>query len=111
MQSANERRLALLETMCVRRYDKIENLAFEFGVDRRTIERDVELLSISHPIYTTKGTGCGVHIMEGYDLHKKYLTDKQSEYLKELAATSTGESKQIALSILKDFSKRKELYY
>lgn len=109
MQSANERRLALLETMCVRRYDKIDNLAFEFGVDRRTIERDVELLSISHPIYTTKGTGGGVHIMEGYDLHKRYLTDKQSEYLEELAATSTGESKQIALSILKDFSKRKEL--
>lgn len=111
MQSANERRLALLETMCVRRYDKIDNLAFEFGVDRRTIERDVELLSISHPIYTTKGTGGGVHIMEGYDLHKRYLTDKQSEYLEELAATSTGESKQIALSILKDFSKRKELCY
>ena len=49
--------------------------------------------------------------MEGYELHRKYLTDKQSEYLEELAATSTGESKQIALSILKDFSKRKELRY
>lgn len=111
MQSANERRLALLETMCVRRYDKIENLAFEFGVDRRTIERDVELLSISHPIYTTKGTGGGVHIMEGYDLHKKYLSDKQCRCLEEIAVTATGENKQIISSILREFSKRKEYCY
>lgn len=109
MQSANERRLALLEKLCARRYDKIENLAFEFGVDRRTIERDVELLSISHPIYTTKGTGGGVHIMEGYDLYRKYLTDKQCKFLEEIAITVTGDEQAIVLSILKEFSKKKEL--
>lgn len=109
--TANERRMALLEALCLRRHDTRENLAFKFGVSKRTIEYDVQILSVSYPIYSVQGKGGGIFIMEGYELHRKYLTDKQSEYLEELAATSTGESKQIALSILKDFSKRKELRY
>ncbi len=47
MQSALERRQELFEVMCERRHDTIDNLAFQFGVDRRTIERDIELLSLS----------------------------------------------------------------
>lgn len=107
--TASERRIALLEVLCLRRHDTRENLAFEFGVSKRTIEYDVQILSFNYPIFSVQGKGGGIYIMEGYDLHKKFLTDKQSEYLEKLAATSTGESKQIALSILKDFSKRKEL--
>lgn len=109
--TANERRMALLEVLCLRRHDTRENLAFEFGVSKRTIEYDVEILSASYPIYSVQGKGGGIYVMEGFQLNKKYLTDKQSKYLEELAATSTGESRQIALSILKDFSKRKELRY
>lgn len=107
--TANERRMALLEVLCLRRHDTRENLAFEFGVSKRTIEYDVQILSANYPIYSVQGKGGGIYVMEGFQLHKKYLTDKQSKYLEELAAMSTGESKQIALSILKDFSKRKEL--
>lgn len=66
MQSALERRQALFELMCERRHEKIDNLAFEFGVDRRTIRKDIALLSLSRPIYTTRGTGGGVHIVDGY---------------------------------------------
>lgn len=109
--TANERRMALLEVLCLRRHDTRENLAFEFGVSKRTIEYDVEILSASYPIYSVQGKGGGIYVIEGFQLHKKYLTDKQSKYLEELAAMSTGESKQIALSILKDFSKIKELCF
>lgn len=109
--SVYERRMEIIEILCVQRHSTIANLAFELGVSVDTVKRDIQFLSLSYPVYTTQGNGGGVHIMDGYKLYKKYLTDKQSEYLKELAATSTGESKQIALSILKDFSKRKELYY
>ncbi len=109
--TANERRMALLEVLCLRRHDTRENLAFEFGVSKRTIEYDVQILSANYPIYSVQGKGGGIYVMEGFQLHKKYLTDKQSKYLEELAAMSTGESKQIAISILKDFSKRKELRY
>ncbi len=90
MQSALERRQALFEVMCERRHDTVENLAFEFGVDRRTIERDVELLSISKPIYTTKGTGGGVHIVDGYRYGSKYLTEDETEFLEGIATKLTG---------------------
>ena len=37
---AIERRQAMLELLCERRHEKIENLAFEFGVGRKTIMRE-----------------------------------------------------------------------
>lgn len=46
---ALERRQALIETLCKRRHDKVCNLAFEFGVNERTIRRDIEQLSLSFP--------------------------------------------------------------
>lgn len=38
--TAGERRRAILERLCVRRRDTRGNLAFEFGVSRRTIDND-----------------------------------------------------------------------
>lgn len=43
--TASERRMALIEVLCLRRHDTRENLAFEFGVSKRTIEYDVQILS------------------------------------------------------------------
>jgi len=107
--TANERRMALLEVLCLRRHDTRENLAFEFGVSKRTIEYDVQILSANYPIFSVQGKGGGIYIMEGYRLNKRYLTDKQSEVLQELALTLSGEDKRVVLSVLKDFSKNKEL--
>ena len=107
--TAGERRMALLEVLCLRRHDTRENLAFEFGVSKRTIEYDVQILSANYPIFSVQGKGGGIYVMEGYELHKKYLTDKQSEVLRELAVTLSEENKRVVLSILKDFSRKKEL--
>lgn len=107
--TASERRMALLEALCLRRHDTRENLAFEFGVSKRTIEYDVQILSANYPIFSVQGKGGGIYIMEGYELHKKYLTDKQSEVLQELAVTLSEENKLVVLSVLKDFSRKKEL--
>lgn len=41
--TASERRMALLEVLCLRRHETRENLAFEFGVSKRTIEYDVQI--------------------------------------------------------------------
>ncbi len=103
MQSAVERRQSILELMCERRHETIDNLAFEFGVDRRTIRRDIEVLSISYPLYTTKGTGGGVHVVDGYRLGRKYMSDKQTELLERLAAKLTGNDFQIMQEIIKNF--------
>ena len=39
--SANKRRRAILEALCERRFDTEVNLAFEFGVSKRTIATDI----------------------------------------------------------------------
>lgn len=66
--TAKERRKAILEVLCTRRHETRENLAFEFGVSKRTIEYDIMYLSLEYPVYTTQGNGGGIHIMDGYHL-------------------------------------------
>ena len=72
--TANERRRAILETLCRRRRDTRENLAFESGVSVRTIEYDVQRLSQSYPIYTEQGRAGGIYVMKGYRLDGRYLS-------------------------------------
>ena len=58
--SATERRKDILEALCERKFDTRANLAFEFGVSKRTIDNDIIVLSLKHPIYTIPGRGGGV---------------------------------------------------
>lgn len=101
--SANERRMQILEVLCDRRHESIDNLAFEFGVSRRTIRYDIEMLTCSYPIYTTQGNGGGVHVVDGYRFGRKYMTEEQTELLERLAAKLTGNDFQIMQEIIKNF--------
>ena len=103
MQSALERRQEILEVLCERRHESVENLATEFGVNERTIRRDIEYMTLSYPIYTVPGKGGGVYVSDGYRLGKKYLTDKQAELLEELSKGLTGNELAVMQSILKTF--------
>ena len=103
VQSALERRQEILEVLCERRRESVENLATEFGVNERTIRRDIEYMTLSYPIYTVPGKGGGVYVGEGYRLGKKYLTDKQAELLEELSKGLTGNELAVMQSILKTF--------
>ncbi|MCD7729835.1 MAG: HTH domain-containing protein [Clostridia bacterium] len=101
--TANERRLAIIELLCVRKFETRANLAFEFGVSKRTIEYDIECLSVDYPIYTVPGKGGGIRIMDGYRNGKKYLSEEQAQFLSGLMSTLSGDKRTIAESILKDF--------
>ena len=62
-----ERRYEIMKILCRRRNDTICNLASEFGVSMRTIQRDIEVLSRAEPIYTQPGKyGGGVYVVDGY---------------------------------------------
>lgn len=100
----NERRRAILEALCSRRHDTRENLAFEFNVSKRTIEYDVLQLSLTYPIYTSQGNGGGIHVVDGYQLDKCYLSDKQTALLESLMQTLSDEDEKTMKSILKAFS-------
>ena len=54
MRSTAERRCKILLILCERHSETMGNLSFELSVDRSTIQRDVEILSASFPLYTTK---------------------------------------------------------
>ena len=103
---ALERRQALLEVMCERRFDKIENLAFQFGVHRNTIVNDVLELSLSYPIFTKTGRhDGGVYVAEGYYLGTQYLKTEEKQLLENLTLTVGDDQRKILESILKRFSR------
>lgn len=101
--TSNERRNAILEVLSMRRFDTVENLAFEFGVSGRTIRNDILMLSLEYPIYTTKGVGGGIHVDENYRLGKPCLKDEQQELLERLLPELKGKDVEVMKSILKTF--------
>ena len=105
--TAAERRQAILEALCVRRHDTRENLAFEFGVSKRTIEYDVLELSLTYPIYTTQGNGGGIHVVDGFYLDKPRLNEKEIALLSKILPTLTGEDQKTMSEILKKYGGKK----
>jgi predicted DNA-binding transcriptional regulator YafY len=84
-----------------------KELAERFEVSTRTIMRDIETLSAAGiPIYTTKGNGGGVSLMDGYVLNKATVSSEEQEQillaLQSLSKTELSES-DTALAKLKSF--------
>jgi predicted DNA-binding transcriptional regulator YafY len=70
-----------------------QQLAERFGVSTRTIYRDIDTLSSTGvPVYTNKGHGGGIHLLEDYTLSKTLLSDRDREHL--LLAIKTLQSTQ-----------------
>lgn len=72
-----ERRQLLLDTLSIRRFDTIDNLAAEFGVSERTIRYDIDYLSCSVPLTIIRGKYGGVKVADGYYSSRTYLTEEQ----------------------------------
>jgi predicted DNA-binding transcriptional regulator YafY len=86
MQGTAERRGEIMKILCQRRNETIRNLAFEFGVSERTIRRDIEILSLTEPIYTQPGRyGGGVYVDERYSMQRMYMTKEELRVLQKLA--------------------------
>ena len=105
--TGEERRHAMLEALCIRRHDTRKNLAFEFGVCKRTIEHDVLKLSLMYPVYTTQGHGGGIHVMDGFYLDKPRLNEKEIDLLSKILPTLTGEDSKTMSEILKKYGGKK----
>lgn len=101
----NERRELLLESLLQRREDTIDNLASEFGVNERTIRRDIELLTSSYPLETVRGRyGGGVRVADWYRQGRRLLSYEQAALLDKLASTLQGEERVVMDSILAQFA-------
>lgn len=66
-------------------------LAEHFEVSKRTILRDIEILTIAGiPIYTSKGKGGGISILDNFILNKTTITDEeQNQILMALQSLSS----------------------
>ena len=102
---AVERRQQILELLCQRRKDTMQNLAVELGVSERTIRRDVEILTRSYPLETVCGRyGGGVRVADWYHLDRQRMSPKQTALLRRLAADLRGEDLEVMEQILLKFA-------
>lgn len=101
----NERRQEIMETLCHRRQETMENLATEFEVSIRTIRNDIDYLSLSYPLETIRGRyGGGVRVMDGFYMNHKYLKPEQQQLLERVGAQLSGNDLVVMQSIFKDFA-------
>ena len=101
----NERRQEVMETLCHRRQETMENLAFEFGVSIRTIRNDIDILSLSYPLETVRGRyGGGVRVMDGFYMNRQYLKPEQKDLLVRLRASLSGKDLAVMNGILQEFA-------
>lgn len=107
MMTANERRQEIIELMSDRRFENIQNLMNEFGVSRSTIKRDIEIISLSVPIYSVSGNGGGIRVADGWYSSRRYLKPEQEELLNRLKAGLQPGDEQVMESILAAFAKPK----
>jgi len=104
VRNALERRKGILDFMNIQRHDTVSNLAFEFHVSKKTIFRDISILETKYPIYCLHGRPGGVHMVDGFYLDRKYLSDKQSELLERLLPNLSTEDAETMKSIIKSFA-------
>ena len=108
-----ERRYEIMKKLCRRRYETIRNLASEFGVSMRTVQRDIEVLSGTEPIYTQFGKyGGGVYVVEGYSMDRMYMKDSELDVLQKLYIAAdkyedllTIDEKNLLQSLISQYSK------
>ena len=106
--SPNERRMEILQVLIERKEGTLENLAFEFGVSKRTMQYDIETLSLSHPIYCESGNGGGIRIEKDYKIGKRKFSQEQEEFLKSLLPRLSAGEQEKMNEILSEFSRRKK---
>ncbi len=82
MTESEKRRNAIVEHLYFRRHDTIPNLAFEFHVSERTIQRDIQKISLREPIYTQTGRQGGVFMIEGYP-RRLYISYEETSVLQK----------------------------
>ncbi len=110
-----ERRLAIMKLLCRRRQASMQSLADEFVVSRRTLQRDIEVLSLSNPIYTKSGRhGGGVYVIEGYYIDRMYMKDEEIALLSKIITVAnekcllTQEEKEKLAKPMQEYTKPKE---
>ena len=105
--TAAERRQAILEAIVARRHDKRENLAHEFGVSTRTIERDIAVLTLSYPIVAYPGRYGGIYLTsDTFHLNHPRPNIKEKALIEKILRSMTGEDRKTFIELSRKYGWR-----
>lgn len=111
-----ERREHIARLVVRRRKITVVELARIFDVSERTIQRDIEAMTRSYPIFSRTGRDGGVSMVDNYNLDRVYMSDKEIIVLKkalEIVDANpnlfTPEDRRILVFIIKDYSRPKSV--
>lgn len=111
------RRQSILRLLYRRGNMTLEELAEEFHVSRRTIRRDIDILSLTEPIYTQTGRyGGGVFIRQDYVPTDMYIIKNEAKIIEKFIACAengivcnlTTEELEVISKLIRDYSNDKE---
>ena len=100
--TAYERRKAIMQILRLRKYEKVDNLAFQFSVTPRTIKRDIEILSLTESIYTRQGKYGGGIYYDDFE-EKATPTAQKIALLNKLKNYCSAEELKTLRRIIKDY--------
>ena len=95
-----DRRAEIVSILLVRRRITAEELADEFNVTVRTIQNDIQALSLGFPIYTKQGGDGGIFVGENYKPFMNTLTTLELKVLQEMYELAEGIHRKILFQIL-----------
>ena len=84
----------------------MNRLAAEHNVSWLTIYRDIEVLSLTHPIITIRGKHGGVKLPDWYMPGKNHLTPMQIDFLENLYQSMNNSDAAIMKSIIQTLATR-----
>ena len=97
-----DRRVELLNYLREHEQTTVEKLANELKVSRRTVLRDITVLTQQYPVETTSGRYGGVYLRDT-DKKAKKLTEGQKQTLKELLTVANPEQQHDIHEIISKF--------
>ena len=95
-----DRRAEIINILLVRRRITAKELADEFSVTVRTIQNDIQALSLGFPIYTKQGGNGGIFVGENYKPYMNTLTTLELKVLQEMYELAEGIHKRVLFQIL-----------
>ena len=102
-----DRRAEIVSILLVRRRITAKELADEFNVTVRTIQNDIQALSLGFPIYTKQGGDGGIFVGENYKPYMNTLTPLELKVLQEMYELAEGIHRKILFQILCKYGSEK----
>ena len=77
-----ERQMEIIKFLCRKRHATMPTLANEFGVSVKTIQRDIEALTLFIPLDVKSGRyDGGVYVVGDYTMERMYMSENELEVL------------------------------